>query len=760
MTVRNIKKNLAGAEDLLHGIGVESQSRGGSIYEMHKLDTYVPTYDLAEMQKSALTFMRLYGDDTHYTDYRRNPAGTVGIPSDLGGVWEPIKTSELQVVGNSLYGAYVYDVDQVMYHNNIGYSWSGTFPKIVTAGLDPAITAGFLMRSSLFTKTRNITSFMNPQQVVDCALPNPSLDYTAVVNAAFSDSSDNNYELVIDRSTTLRITQPLATVPRLKLRLDGVIQCEMNDVSAVYVGGDYCHISGRGGFDGMGNNIRRFVRSPSVDGQAGKYFRVLGSGGRLSFNNVLSSTFHRSVDVYDEGVDFDVRGVLADNIAVTPNGTVWDLNGSCRAVYVGGSTTGANQSFGEIDDVLAKNLLPFEDGDAVHVQSNNPAPFAIRINNIKGYNVAKRVVKVQMNGVNVNGTVARAEGNAQSMYAVVSMYGNGQVTNTFGTGKIMNGVDSFNTVGRTLINGVNVQSTQTENEQQACVNLAGGDIEAVGIHGFGCFYGVWARSISAPAKYRIRGITHRAKNYSLRLLGDAANTFTEVDVDDYVLDTDSTTLPSIISAGAIDKVIIGNGRANTTYFNATSFGHTGKLFVNGFSAPNCRSHGIEAGSTITGGELSNISVADSTAAHAAIVKCGGMLISNLRGGTYSTLRFDGAAATGNKAHGLVTGPGNIRPYEEINGATGNIVSGVTPFVGVATYDPPSLASGARVTTTVTVTGARFGDRVSATFSVNTAGVDVSAWVSANDTVTVSFYNNTGAAVDIASGVLNIKVYRA
>lgn len=93
MTVRNIKKNLAGAEDLLHGIGIESQSRGGAIYEMHKLDTYVPTYDIEEMKRSSLTFMRVYWTDINYTDFRRNPTGTIGIPSDLGGVWEVIGDS-------------------------------------------------------------------------------------------------------------------------------------------------------------------------------------------------------------------------------------------------------------------------------------------------------------------------------------------------------------------------------------------------------------------------------------------------------------------------------------------------------------------------------------------------------------------------------------------------------------------------------------------------------------------------------------------
>jgi hypothetical protein len=660
---------------------------------------------------------------------------------------------------------------QTLEYNGHEYSWAGTFPKVVPAGSTPATSGGIgagawvdrtdvTLRGDTERVCKNIYFMMSSEQRIDSKLSSPQLDYTSLVNSAFLDASNNNYTLIIDEQTTLRITQPINTVSNLNLCLDGKIKCDMSDVSAVYVGGDYCHITGRGGFDGLGNNIRRFVRSPFVDGQTGKYFRVMGSGGRLSFNNVLSSTFHRSVDVYDEGVDFDVRGILADGIAATPNGTVGDLNGSCRAVYVGGSTTGVNQSFGEIDDILVKNLMPFEDGDAVYVQSNNSAPFSIRINNIKGYNVAKRVVKVQMNGVDVNGAVARAEGNAHSMYAIVSMYGNGQVTNTFGTGKIMNGVDSFNTIGRTLINGVNVQSTQTENEQQACVTLSGGEIEARGIHGFGCFYSVFARSVSAPAKYIVRGITHKAKNYPLRILADAANLFNEIDVDDYVLSSDSATLPSIISAGSVGKVVIGRGCAETTGFVGASFGHTGKLHVDGLTAPNCGSHGVDVLNSVTGGELNDISVVDSPAAHAAIVKCGGMLISNLRGGSYSTLRFDGVAATGNKADGIVTGPSNIRPYEEINGAAGNTVSGVTPFVGTATYDPPSLANGARTTTTVTVTGARFGDRVSATFSVNTAGVDISAWVSASDTVTVSFYNNTGVNVDIASGVLNIKAYRA
>ena len=142
MTVRNIKKNLAGAEDLLHGIGVETQARGGSLYGMHKLDTYVPTYDVEEMKRSSLTFMRLYGTDTAYTDYRRNPTGTVGIPSELGGVWEPIRSSELPICGNFIHGAYVFSSDCVVGYNDSFMQWQGDTPKAVLAGTTPQTAGG------------------------------------------------------------------------------------------------------------------------------------------------------------------------------------------------------------------------------------------------------------------------------------------------------------------------------------------------------------------------------------------------------------------------------------------------------------------------------------------------------------------------------------------------------------------------------------------------------------------------------------------
>jgi hypothetical protein len=75
----------------------------------------------------------------------------------------------------------------------------------------------------------------------------------------------------------------------------------------------------------------------------------------------------------------------------------------------------------------------------------------------------------------------------------------------------------------------------------------------------------------------------------------------------------------------------------------------------------------------------------------------------------------------------------------------------------ATYDPPSIASGAQATTTVTVNGARAGDYVTVAFTNALTGLRLSGEVTANDTVTVTFDNNTAGAIDLASGTLSVRV---
>lgn len=80
--------------------------------------------------------------------------------------------------------------------------------------------------------------------------------------------------------------------------------------------------------------------------------------------------------------------------------------------------------------------------------------------------------------------------------------------------------------------------------------------------------------------------------------------------------------------------------------------------------------------------------------------------------------------------------------------------------GTTTWDPASVADGAVVNTTVTVTGAAVGDPAYASLStVTVANVILGAVVTAANTVSVTLHNKTGAAYDAASGTLKAVVFK-
>lgn len=76
-----------------------------------------------------------------------------------------------------------------------------------------------------------------------------------------------------------------------------------------------------------------------------------------------------------------------------------------------------------------------------------------------------------------------------------------------------------------------------------------------------------------------------------------------------------------------------------------------------------------------------------------------------------------------------------------------------------TYNPPNLADGAGTTTTVTATGVdpAAGYYALPSFSLDTQGVILYAWVSAANVVSVRFQNESGGTVDLAEGTLKVKV---
>jgi hypothetical protein len=73
----------------------------------------------------------------------------------------------------------------------------------------------------------------------------------------------------------------------------------------------------------------------------------------------------------------------------------------------------------------------------------------------------------------------------------------------------------------------------------------------------------------------------------------------------------------------------------------------------------------------------------------------------------------------------------------------------------ATWNPASIANGATEDVDVTYAGAALGDYVLASFSLDVAGLELSAQVTATNTVTATLANSTGAAVNLASGSLKV-----
>lgn|GEM_PF-6149001 len=84
---------------------------------------------------------------------------------------------------------------------------------------------------------------------------------------------------------------------------------------------------------------------------------------------------------------------------------------------------------------------------------------------------------------------------------------------------------------------------------------------------------------------------------------------------------------------------------------------------------------------------------------------------------------------------------------EIKSSLGLKLTGVT----TATWDPASLADGAQESKDVAVTGAAVGDFVLVAAPVDVVDLLISAQVTAADTVTITIANETGGAVDLASG---------
>ena len=80
--------------------------------------------------------------------------------------------------------------------------------------------------------------------------------------------------------------------------------------------------------------------------------------------------------------------------------------------------------------------------------------------------------------------------------------------------------------------------------------------------------------------------------------------------------------------------------------------------------------------------------------------------------------------------------------------------------GSETKDWGSIADGNEETEDLTVTGAALGDYAVATMSIDVTDLTITASVTAADVATVVLGNFTGSAVDLGSGTLTVKVFKA
>lgn len=79
------------------------------------------------------------------------------------------------------------------------------------------------------------------------------------------------------------------------------------------------------------------------------------------------------------------------------------------------------------------------------------------------------------------------------------------------------------------------------------------------------------------------------------------------------------------------------------------------------------------------------------------------------------------------------------------------------LTGSETWDPGSIGDGNEEAKEVTVTGAALGDFCLVSFSVDVVDLVLDAQVTVANTVTCVLANNTGGAIDLASGTVYVKV---
>lgn len=115
---------------------------------------------------------------------------------------------------------------------------------------------------------------------------------------------------------------------------------------------------------------------------------------------------------------------------------------------------------------------------------------------------------------------------------------------------------------------------------------------------------------------------------------------------------------------------------------------------------------------------------------------------------------------------MATGILNFRWFTKAGNAENVYLDGIYlipqtwHYANSAVWDPANIVAGAGATQTVTVTGAALGDVAFCSFSLDQQGMQLTGYVSAGNTVACRLDNNTGGALDLASGTLRAWVMKS
>lgn len=130
MTNRNIRKNLAGMQDLLQGIGDESQTRGETSTTVSRIDTPFAVDTVAKMQALDITVYtraRVYTTNIDFIEYIYDATATVGVaPTVGGGQWVAVNATSI----NTAITSALYDFD--IHGGVIGEIAIGSIPDNAT----------------------------------------------------------------------------------------------------------------------------------------------------------------------------------------------------------------------------------------------------------------------------------------------------------------------------------------------------------------------------------------------------------------------------------------------------------------------------------------------------------------------------------------------------------------------------------------------------------------------------------------------------